>query len=479
MKSRWHGLPWLAVVALLFLAASSVQAAGAEEFARGQVIEKVVCKADAQQAYALYLPSGYTPDKRWPILYAFDPRAEGKTPVELFREAAERYGWIVVGSLNSQNGPSVNNSKDAPKAMWEDTHARFSIDDGRVYTTGFSGGARLASWIAYSCKGCVAGVIACGAGFNTRMNINKSTPAAELPFVLFGTVGTDDFNFGELKNLDNLLSSIKIPHRITVFEGGHMWPPKELSTRAVEWMEIEAMKAGKRAKDEALIEELWKREMERAGAAESSKKIYDAYLAYAALVTDFRGLRSVSEAESKLSLLRETAEVKRAIREDAEQIRRQDELTNQLLALQEQRKDVEARTTAYGEFRRILDDLRKKAREPEDSMERRLARRTRSNVFAIYYETGWNLLQGRKDYAAAVANLEVAAQIADQNPQVQYELAQAYALNGEKKKALEALRRAVEKGFNDSAQMNSSQALEPLRKEAEYQKILESMKPRP
>jgi hypothetical protein len=47
--------------------------------APGQVIEKVVCEGSPDESYALYLPSNYTPSKRWPIIYAFDPGARGRT----------------------------------------------------------------------------------------------------------------------------------------------------------------------------------------------------------------------------------------------------------------------------------------------------------------------------------------------------------------------------------------------------------------
>jgi tetratricopeptide (TPR) repeat protein len=140
---------------------------------------------------------------------------------------------------------------------------------------------------------------------------------------------------------------------------------------------------------------------------------------------------------------------------------------------------VETRTVAFGEFKRVLGELRKKSRETEDSIERRIARRTLHDVFAFYYEGASNLIQRHKDYAVAVSNLEIATEIAENSSQVMFELATAYALNGEKKKALDALRRAVEKGFTDTARMNSSPALEAVRGEAEYRKILESISQKP
>jgi tetratricopeptide (TPR) repeat protein len=325
----------------------------------------------------------------------------------------------------------------------------------------------------------VAGVIACGAGFHTQIAPTPQTPPGSISFAFFSTVGTDDFNFGELKQLDDVLTAIAVPHHLAMFEGGHMWAPRDVLTRALGWMEMQAIKAGRRSKDETLTEEIWRQEVERARALEASKKTYDAYVAYAALVADFRSLRETREFEAKLAQLKETAEVKQGLREEKDQIRRQQELTNQLIAFQERRKDVETRTVAFGEFKRILDELRKKSRETSDSIERRIARRTLHDVFAFYYEGASNLIQRRKDYAVAVSNLEIATEIAENSSQVMYELATAYALNGEKKKALDALRRAVEKGFTDIARMNASPALSDVRKESEYQKILDSIGQKP
>src|SRR5215469_5372871 len=64
---------------------------------RGTVMDHVTCLSDSSQSYALYLPSSYSPERRWPIIYAFDPFARGKVPVELYKEAAEKYGYIIVG----------------------------------------------------------------------------------------------------------------------------------------------------------------------------------------------------------------------------------------------------------------------------------------------------------------------------------------------------------------------------------------------
>src|SRR5260370_14037602 len=86
------------------MARQSASASPAPQDLQGVVIPKVSCATQPDQSYALYVPSHYTREKRWPIVYAFDPFARGSMPVELMKDAAERYGYIVAGSNNSHNG---------------------------------------------------------------------------------------------------------------------------------------------------------------------------------------------------------------------------------------------------------------------------------------------------------------------------------------------------------------------------------------
>jgi poly(3-hydroxybutyrate) depolymerase len=113
----------------------------------GQIVD-VTCSSDATQSYALYLPSTYTPAKRWPVIYFFDPGGRGRRALELYKDIAETYGFILAGSNNSRN--FSNEQGKAVNAVWQDTHARFGIDERRSYASGFSGGARVAGAMALS-----------------------------------------------------------------------------------------------------------------------------------------------------------------------------------------------------------------------------------------------------------------------------------------------------------------------------------------
>ena len=76
---------------------ASPPAAPQQDLQTGVVIAKVSTAAQPGQSYALYIPSHYTHEKRWPIVYVFDPFARGSVPVELMKDAAELYGYIVAG----------------------------------------------------------------------------------------------------------------------------------------------------------------------------------------------------------------------------------------------------------------------------------------------------------------------------------------------------------------------------------------------
>src|SRR5262245_21384791 len=201
---RWKAtITPIAVAAFLFPAALSLMAQSDVPLEKGAVINKVSVRKDPGQSYALYLPSKYSPDKEWPVLYCFDPAARGHIPVERFRQIAERLGYIVIGSNVSRNSLSRKEKVDSVQDLWEDTHQRLAINRERTYACGMSGGARLASYLASSCNGCVKGVIANAAGF-----MGDAKPTPQLPFVFFGTAGVDDFNYPELRVLSDKLTEL-------------------------------------------------------------------------------------------------------------------------------------------------------------------------------------------------------------------------------------------------------------------------------
>jgi tetratricopeptide (TPR) repeat protein len=461
---------WLNLSLAVFATVASHVAVRADDLPRGVVVERVASLADAAQTYALYLPSGYTPEKSWPIIYAFDPGARGKLPVGLFREVAEQHGYIVVGSNNSRNGPGVPLTKILA-ALWDDTHERFKLDERRVYAAGFSGGARVACYFGYVFEKRVAGVIAAGAGLSENVH-----PPATTPFALYGIAGVDDFNYFEVKELTQEFADLGLVERMKTIEGGHEWPPSGVCAEAMQWMELQAARAaGDALKNDKLLDELFQRDLEGTRAAEAQGLMYDAYLGYSTLARDFRGLRDVSEFEKKAGLLKDLKQVKDAVREEQKQKRQERALQTSLVRILAGFEDPDTIVAAMVQFQPIVSDLLKKSAAPKDSSDRRVARRTLHGIYVGLFQEASNAYQ-IKDYPLASRRLETAAQLRPKDPSVLVFLARIYSLQGNKKKAIGTLKRAVEIGLSSPTQLEQHMDFGTLRDEPEFKKLVDHLK---
>jgi pimeloyl-ACP methyl ester carboxylesterase len=353
-------------------------AAPAADLPAGQIIDRVACAADSSQSYALYVPSGYTPSRVWPVIFAFDPAGRGRTPVERYQIAAERYGFIVVGSNNSRNG-----STEIPRilaAMTTDVAERLAVDSKRAYLAGMSGGARVALQIALaSPPSAIAGVIASSAGYPDG-RLRKT-----VPFPIFATAGTDDFNHLEMRQLDRALTT---PHHLAVFNGGHVWLSSELALEAVEWMELQAMKTGLKPRDDGQIDRLLAARVASvsagtsrsdagktdAGTADAGKGDKNTFLALQAIVDDFQGLRDVSAFAARATELGRDKGIRAALQQDRDEDRREETMLRDVRSLEAQLKSDD-RQQALSKLRQAWKDLSVQAKQPTDSTERQLARR--------------------------------------------------------------------------------------------------------
>jgi poly(3-hydroxybutyrate) depolymerase len=438
-----------------------------EKFNRGVVIDRVVSAGDPTRSYALYLPTAYNTTRRFPVLYCFDPMARGAVPVTRFKDAAEKYQYIVVGSNNSRNGPQP--LSEIVRDLWADTHARFSIDDQRAYLAGFSGGARVAISVAFWLKDRVAGVIACGGGFPA--DVPPSTPRS---FVLFAVAGTEDFNNPEMQSLARKLEGSTPPIRLAVFEGGHAWLPLQLATDAVEWLEVQAMKSGIRDRNPTLINEVFEHALSQALADEAGGDRYRAYRRYAAMAQDFSGLHDVAEVEKKAKELSATKEIKDGLKQEKrieeEQIFRIQSIQRLIGAYEVADESFESLTALRHELR----GQREAAKGTEPSVKRTVARRVMGSLFVEFFELG-NMAVSRKEYKKAVTYYFVCTEIQPDNARPYYYLARAHALAGSRNKALEALKTAANKGFTGVQEL-AGKEFEDFQSDKRFKEILELVK---
>jgi hypothetical protein len=440
--------------------------------AKGIVTERLACVDDSTQSYALYLPSRYSPDRAWPVIYAFDPFGRGKAAVEVYRAAAEKYGYILAGSNNSRNGPASIQTA-AAQAMWLDTHRRFSIDKDRVYTTGLSGGARAATAFALYCYTCaVAGVIAHGAGYPVSA---AKSPPANGHFVYYAVVGDQDLNYPEIMMLRRKKDEQAAPFKVKVYSGPHQWAPPEIAEDAVEWLEIKAMQSGTEKVNPAFVRQTFERTQAETTQAEQAGDTLREYYALRSLALDFKGLEDVTQFESKRVALKTSKAWKNAARAEDREIELQASLTKdaggELAQLASAEADVQPGLIQH--IASVMASLRRKAHS--NDKDRMVASRAFTQLWIQGLESGQDQFrEGR--YTQAAAYYSLMADAAPDQPAPLVYLAEARVRSGNKKGAVKAIEEAVQRGLKRPQSLTDDPELQPLASDPAFQEIVQRLR---
>ncbi len=294
---------FLITTLLLSVLTPAVQAAETA-IETGKIVDGITCASNPSISYAVYLPSRYTREQKWPVLFVFDPRKRGAYAAEMFREPAERYGWILVSSNNTESDTDAQPSIHAIEVTLPDAYHRFAIDTHRIYLAGFSGGEMMA-WAVAEVTRTIAGVIGCSGRPLPRPNYR-------VPFAWFGTAGNHDFNYLETSEIERQLAAAGGTHRLEIFQGRHRWAPPEVLRRGMEWMELLAMKSGTRERDDALIRQLYESDL---AAARGEPDPLVAVRDYEAMARTFDGLTSIEEPSQSAAKIRASSAFIKAERE--------------------------------------------------------------------------------------------------------------------------------------------------------------------
>lgn len=426
----------------------------------------VRCAEKPRISYALSLPPQYDPQKRWPILYVFDPRGRARLALDLFRPAADAHGWLVASSYDTRSDEDPAPSLEAIEAVWADTRARLPLAPRRSYAAGFSGAARLACQLGAAAHGELAGVIAAGGSFP-----DPTAPPADTRFAVFGTVGITDFNYYEMRLLSGLLASRGVPYHLEEFDGGHAWPPAPLLAEAITWMELVAMRRGLRPPDAALVASFAARGQEQARAREARGDVVGALEAWEALAQDLDGLSDVAEARREAARLRGGAlpEQRRRARLD-ERDRTQLVRTRKLLAGLQPPSGPPSLAALVRELE--IEDLRRQAAASPSTYDSLSAQRRLEDVHVLtagYLAPG---LAKQGEFARAALALSVALAVRPEASVDRYNLACAWARAGRPQDALRELQRAVDAGFRDVAHIEGDEDLATLRPTPGFRELL-------
>lgn len=157
----------------------------------------------------------------------------GNASARAFDKRMRNEGWIAIMLVESKN----NSPKWLPNflAAHDDAVKRFRIQEGMKFATGFSGGARVASFQVGARPG-FAGLILQAAGFYHNGGNGGFKSIIENPEIVVTFIaGNQDGNRGEKTSMLRNIS----PHadfKAYSFEGGHDRAPEAVLNEAIDWM---------------------------------------------------------------------------------------------------------------------------------------------------------------------------------------------------------------------------------------------------
>jgi len=437
----------------------------------GKVLDAVPCVTDSTQTYALYVPSAYTASKMWPIIYAFDPEGRGRISVNLYKEVVEKYGFILAASNNSRNFQTEAASY-AARTLWEDTHNRFSLDPHRIYTMGFSGGARVATALAIRCEPCaIAGVIAHGAGY-------PFPPSSKEHFAYFAFIGKQDFNWPEIMELRRVKEDSSSAYRLKVFAGGHEWAPSSDFIEALDWLQIKAMQSGTIPRDASFIDRVFAYTEKETDDASDNKDTTTEFDAYRSLVFDFGGLKDVSEFQRKLDAFKDSLEYKQGLKKlqgaiDQQRVLTQD-LSSNISGLAD--TDADSRLSLRNTITDGMNSLKRRADHAKTEDERLIFTRSFNTLWVQGIEAGQAELEKSRHFANAELYFQLMSAVTPERPWPYLLLAETAVVRGDKKQANKELREAVKRGLTNPDTLDEDVNLQALRNDTEFQQLVAELK---
>jgi len=402
-------------------------------------ITRKICKSDTTQSYAVYLPTSYTNQKKWPVIYVFDSHGGGQFAIEHFKDAAERFGYVILGSNNSKNGQQALDH--ILEIMINDANNELSLDNNRQYTAGFSGGGRVASYLALK-LGKIKGIITCGAGlpeFDMKSVSDK--------FDVYAIAGLEDFNYDEVMSVAQLFDRTDWRCIVKGFNGGHEWPSPYILSKAVLWFQLNAMKDGLIVRDTKLIEQEFDSTLISCKYDVKQNQYLAAVSECKGGISTFNGLVNIKKLHKKLLEIQESDGFHTETQKETQLKYTGQELRNNYIAGFQQQD--------FAWWTNELKNLSDKINNEQDLSTKQMYKRIKGFLGIVCYSFTSSALKGNDD-ALIQKCIGIYEIVEPQNPDCFFYKAQFMDRKNRSEEAVAALKMAIKLGYTDLAKVKAT-----------------------
>jgi len=293
------------LILLFFLSSAIYSTAQQLTLKKGTITDGIPVNDSIPENFALYLPSNFEVEKKWPVVFVFDMQGRGKQVLSMFREAAEQQGYILAASNDVQDSLPLSKNILITNRMFNKVFSMFPIKKDRIYTAGFAGGARLASLVPTFIKE-VKGVISCGSPI-----AHIEVLSSKNQFHFLGIVGNEDYNYTSMLNTQRSLNKLKFPNQVIVFDGGHIWPRSPYIARALEVLTLASMAKGETPREDSFIAETYRTKLGRVSTLIAANKPLMANTLLSQMIDVYRPFKNIDSLKESSKTLRRSMSFKK------------------------------------------------------------------------------------------------------------------------------------------------------------------------
>lgn len=183
--------------------------------------------------YLVYLPSPLKAGQRYPLVAAFSPGSDARSMLAVWKDSADRYGWIVCASKAFHNG-ELSVQLPVAKSMIERVVLNYPVDVNKIIATGFSGGAMVSHLLACVYPYLVNAVVANTGMINLGFRDASTYPKGKLAVFI---ASPTDFRYSQMKEDKEFLDRLGWKTEWLEFTGGHRVASDETYRSAATWIQ--------------------------------------------------------------------------------------------------------------------------------------------------------------------------------------------------------------------------------------------------
>jgi predicted esterase len=199
------------------------------------------CSADAgesriidAEAYLLYVPADIDEQGLHPLVIVFSPGGDSRRMIDVWKDTAERYKWMVLASKEFRNGidadPVLRRLADSVDAV----RSQFPVDPSKIIASGFSGGGMGAHIFAFSYPSLISAVIV-NTGMINEAYIQRRQDYPRGKYAVF-LASPKDFRYEEMRRDERFLKELGWRTFWVEFDYGHAIAPASAYESAAQWL---------------------------------------------------------------------------------------------------------------------------------------------------------------------------------------------------------------------------------------------------